>query len=523
MPTARAHQSATRDPDKPGDPGVQPAGCAPTQQSFVQDIPQRGQACSEASSHSQLATVHLPVPVAQPEASRPAPSTSRVPDAFPGGVGTFPNNPAIAAGLEAISKGGKRARFLTGGWEENESGRLHYIHRGSKTGRILVYPKLVRKPDTSLGAETLWHYVENLNPFTADVALAVLAQMCEPSVGDKPKFPLLQPVPITAQAILRYKGIRRRGSERSVLLRRIHDEMERLRGLNLDVESLSAFNPASGRFERVSWQNDRLFDIVKVGVIQETLLGETRDIEVAWQVRAGQWAYLWLSPEARVYVGKMARVLLELDHRENRGPEVLAKKIGQRVLFLYYALRSQNPLKLRVGNLLEDVGELPQPKARSAHWAGRTRDNFEQAMTILEPGDSFTDGIGIFRNVEWPQGHGPDDSDRRKGWPENWLSAVVLITMPDSPPLPPDSTEVKPKRVRRLRRALRTSLDERIGPAIRHARLCLEPHWTQQGLAERLGISLTYLSLIESNKRQPSQELTLRIRRWLESREPERQ
>ena len=78
-----------------------------------------------------------------------------VADAFPGGAGKFPNNPAVAAGFEAIFKGGRRARSLMGGWELNEGGRLLYVHPGNKTGRILVYPSLARKPAGPITTDTL--------------------------------------------------------------------------------------------------------------------------------------------------------------------------------------------------------------------------------------------------------------------------------------------------------------------------------------------------------------------------------
>jgi hypothetical protein len=253
--------------------------------------------------------------------------------------------------------------------------------------------------------EPLWKYVESLNPFTCDAALAVLAQLREPSTGDRSKYPMLEPVLITRDAILGYKGIRRRGRERQLLLARIHDEMELLRGLQFDVESYSAFDASTRRWEKASWQGDRLFDIVRVEVTQHGLCGGRQHIEVAWRVRAGQWAYWWLNPQSRVYLGKLARTLLELDHRNNRGPEVVAKKIGTRLVFLYHALRRpKTPLKLTIGNLLEDVGELVKPDVRDQNWAARTRKNFDDAVIVLGPGDTFTQGIGILHDVQWPRG-----------------------------------------------------------------------------------------------------------------------
>ena len=54
-------------------------------------------------------------------------------------------------------------------------------------------------------------------------------------MGRKPQAPLLEPVRITADAILQYKGIRRWGMEHRLLHERIVTEMEHLRSLHFDV------------------------------------------------------------------------------------------------------------------------------------------------------------------------------------------------------------------------------------------------------------------------------------------------
>ena len=508
---------ASHDAHKAPESGVQQVGRAQSGQQFVQQVGEQGQYKSPVQISSEPATPKLAIARTQPEAARPAPKFSRVANAFPGGEAMVPNNPATAAVFDAIHKGGKRSRSLIGGWGENETTELFCIHSGRKAGRILVYPRLAPNPEFPLTSpERVWHYVEGLSPFTADVALAVLAQMCEPTLDDKPKFPMLQPVMVTAEAILRYKGIRRRGAERKALLRRVHDEMERLGQLYFDVELFPTFNPGTKRYEKVSWKDDRLFDIVKVEA-SASIRGENTDIQTVWLVRAGQWAYWWLSAEARVYLGRMARILLELDHRENSGPEVLAKKIGQRILFLHQAFPRQNPLTLRIGKLLENVGELPRPEARHRHWAGKTRENFEGAMRRLGPGDAFTEGINVFADVGWPKGYGPDDNDRVKGWPEPWLSASVSITMPCKPTAMRDNHATDSHRPRR-QLDVQASLGERIGPVIRSARLNCEPFKNQEELARHLGISSVYLSLIETEKRLPSAKLATKLREWVEFR-----
>jgi hypothetical protein len=440
-----------------------------------------------------------PGPPALRESRRPY-----IPDAFPGGSGRLPNNPLIAAGMEALWKGGRRARDLVGGWSLSPSGRPVYQHNGRRGGRVLVYPNLPgHAADPLPTTDMFWSFVESLNPFTGDVVLAVLAQLCEPSTGDRPKAPLLEPVRITAQAIARYKGIQRWGMERRLLDERIFDEMERLRGLAFDVEKMPVVDPATGKWDSggASWEGDRFFDIVTVEQWQESLLGDRERIEVSWSVRAGQWAYWWLNPQGRVYIGRMARTLLELDHQG----AALAKKIGQHVVLLNDAVRPEAPLELRVDRLLEAVGELPEPAARGKDWAGRTRDRFDEAMLALQEAK-------VFAALEWPDGAGPGDADRTKGWSRQWLDASVKITLPESAPGAPAPLPPPRRRAGRHRKPLAPG--QRVsGNLVRQRRL--ERGWAQQALARHLGITVPYLSQLETGKRIASEDLAHRLKAWL--------
>jgi DNA-binding transcriptional regulator YiaG len=452
----------------------------------------------------------------------------RVPNAFPEGQGEMPNNPLIAAGIEAIVKGGKNARILQNGWCENESGRPIYQHRGSKGGRIIVYPNPTNHhTDPLLTNELLWDFIENLTVFTSDVVLAVLAQLCEPSTGDKPKHPMLESVRITSDAILSYKGIQRWGTDRHELRKRVHDEMEKLRSLYFDVEKFPASNPTTKRWEGkgVSWEGDRFFDIVKVEIYQEYVSkdgkkGDTEQIELSWLVRAGQWAYWWLNAQGRVWMGRIAHAIIQLDHREVRSSEVLAKKIGQRLMLLLYAIRSTSTLELKIGNLLEDVGELVTLENRDKNWAPRTRDRFDEAILKLKE-------IGVFSDVLWPTGYGPGDPDRSKGWVERWLAGTIKISFAENllsatmisneqkPRPKARSAEVaNPKLGRPKSQEPKTTFNPEVdGFAIRRART--EWAWSQEGLANYLGVSTAYVSQIETGKRIPSKNLITKINKWL--------
>jgi DNA-binding XRE family transcriptional regulator len=422
-------------------------------------------------------------------------------NAFPEGLGTLPTNPAVFTTISAIWKGGQRARELTNGWASRPDGLPVYQHASAHGGIISVYIQPGR--GTLATADTLWALVERLSPFTADVALAVLAQLCAPEIGPGPQYPLLEPTRITADAILSYKGILRWGSERAELRQRIAAEIEHLRHLSFDVEAW----PVGGGehpHEHASWYDDTLFDIVTV-----ERGGEGQTTNISWSVRAGQWAYWWLNASGRVFVGRMARALLELDHRENRGAAVLAKKIGQLVL-LQAGSDRQGQLTMITAALLADIGELPVEKARTKDWAGRTRDRLDEALlSLLE--------AGIFVHIDWPDGYGPSDEDRQRGWVDHWLAARIELALA-MPVAPNQITDQTPAEI-----LLQTPdvipesapIDESpiSGQVIRRARAARK--WKQEQLARHLSISVPYLSQIEGDRRQPSPQLAARLRAWL--------
>lgn len=431
-----------------------------------------------------------------------------IPDVFRNGSAFVPDNPATTTVIAAIYAGGPRARNLLGGWKTSPTGGPIFERLLRNGGRILAYPGIETRPDASLPtAESLWSFVERLGPFTADVALAVLAQMVEPSNGKRPQYPLLEPVPITAEAILRYKGIQRYGMERRILELRIAEAMDQLQALRFDVEQLRANDPAANKPIKggASWRGDRLFDIVKVTKWQEDLFGERKQIGVGWTVRAGQWAYYWFNAQGRVWLARMSKALLELDHRENRPAAVLAKKIGW---YLSTVASRSRTFYIQIRKLLEDIGELPVPEARDKHWAGRTRDRFDEAMLTLRE-------AGVLQTVEWPDGYGPEDTDRSKGWVQRWLDAHVSGTLPEAAPELPrrQAVHALPARRRRRHKEAAPEQTQIDGLAIRKARI--ERKWSQEELARHLGISRSYLAKLETGRRLPSQDLARKLKAWL--------
>jgi DNA-binding XRE family transcriptional regulator len=158
-------------------------------------------------------------------------------------------------------------------------------------------------------------------------------------------------------------------------------------------------------------------------------------------------------------------------------------------------------VEIFVHALLGDVGELLLPDERH-------KESVEEALDLLRTG-------GVLKTVEWPDGFGPGDIDRSKGWTDRWLNARIRVMTVSSRRA--ESGSVQASCCYRKRRDRRNSV-QLIGTEIRFARTNIGPHWTQQELARELGISRRHLSQIETGKRKPALILEARLRDWLESR-----
>ena len=116
----------------------------------------------------------------------------------------------------------------------------------------------------SILGEDGWEILEGVSPFTLDVALALLAQMCDPRTRDRTKWPMSYPAAVSASRILRYKGITRRSGNGGDLLHRIDEEIRRLQTLRFDLigfpawdSAISRWNPAGVSVERRSPDRSR--------------------------------------------------------------------------------------------------------------------------------------------------------------------------------------------------------------------------------------------------------------------------
>jgi len=104
--------------------------------------------------------------------------------------------------------------------------------------------------------------------------------------------------------------------------------MKNLQRLRFEIHSMPSPDPNTGKWvpEGHSWENDRLFDIVRVEKYKQSPTGEKKTIAVAWSVRAGQWAQYFLTPNGLRQVCYVSKKLLELSHRDDRKAEQISQK-----------------------------------------------------------------------------------------------------------------------------------------------------------------------------------------------------
>ena len=432
-----------------------------------------------------------------------------LPNAFLSGNATIPNNPLVAAATAAILKAGPKASALLGGWTETKDGRIVYRHIGRKRGEIEVCLDRGGEAGTpAMSVEDQWAFVRTLSPLTADVMVMVLAQLCDPGHRGRPMYPGLMPVKVTVNRLLGYKHYSRWGWERVHCRTNFVEEIRHLQKLRFDVREYPGWDASIGRWNPrgLSVLGDRLFEVVNASQLYCT---ERKDrlLEAAWLIRPGRWAEWWLNARGKVWTSSMPSSLLALDHRRNRGIELIAKKIGLHMLLLWGAVRVRYAFERRIDHLLEDIGELPVSAERDCHWAGRLRDRFDEAMLRLQEN-------GIFAEVHWPDGRGPGDLDRTKGWVDHWLASAVHIRRPGGPAIEEGSAkQINGSRKRRRKKSSPPALPPVTGAEIRSLRT--EKEMSQLNLADHLGISTSYLSQIETGKRTVNAKLLLRLQPWI--------
>lgn len=406
----------------------------------------------------------------------------------------MPINPLIAAAVRALLGGGPASRSRLGGWHCDDRDRPIYRHLGKSAGEVAV------SVDAD-GGDVGWAVVEGITPFTLDVLLSVLAQLSDPRTRGRTKFPMARPEAVSASRIIRYKGMARWGEDRREMMARIDDEMGRLQALRFDLLRFPAWDPGLGRWNAggITVSGLRLFEATEA-FVAPPVGAKSAPRDRVWLVRLGQWTQWWLNTQGKVWTGPLPGSLIELDHRKNRGIEVLAKRIAINAFMLWGAVRARAATERRIESLIEDIGELPPPNERTAHWAGRLRDRFDEALMLLKE-------QGLIDDVVWPERFEPGARDRNKGWVEAWLASKIVLTRP-ARYFGAFETAATPQARRRSRPANRgrKSGTPQAPGDLRQIRL--RHGLSQAAVAAALGVSPSYLSQVETGRISPSERLS---------------
>jgi hypothetical protein len=324
-------------------------------------------------------------------------------------------------------------------------------------------------------------------------------------------------VVITPQDILRHKAISSQGRELVDLEQRVAQAMETLRVLQFDF---SKSRPGdSARKYQVGLRRDHLLIIAKYTETEGDLSsGQYHEYTRAWTVMLGQWANHFLNRGGVYWVSNLAQATLQLGHRRNRPGDSLAKKIMYLLFVVPASIRHiEAPCEMTITSLLQRIGELPVPENRDRNWGTSTREALQDALNVLEE-------TGLVASVEWPDGFGPADTPRVKGWVSRWLAARIRITGLEAYKT---MLEAREKGLTAPPVRSEPKLSAPKPEAGKNAALVVDAsaiwqkldrlHWQQRTLAKHLGYSQTYLSYVMSGRRKASKEMARALQHFLDT------
>jgi len=275
-----------------------------------------------------------------------------------------PDHTSVRAMLGALMAAGPGA--AAGGWRRGDQQAYAVQRVGLEPVRIYLRAE---------SAETAWREVCAVTPLALDVFTVLLCRFASGAFEARL---------VRAAEILDAKGCRRWGVERHALEEQIGHELVRLGRICVD-----------GPHEPV-------FVVTPVDVRMESFFVTLNPVVTR----------LWRGAPVR----RLNEQILQFDHRLNRGPDVLAKKLG-----LYFSLAGCDgrPFVRSVRSVLKGVGAAQGPAAGGAR-GGRIADRFEEAVLRLQECGLFT--------VRYRRA---DDrlalDDRVKGWVKRWLDMELVV------------------------------------------------------------------------------------------------
>jgi hypothetical protein len=273
-----------------------------------------------------------------------------------------PDHPFIRAALGALMCAGPAA--AAAGWRLGERGPAFTCRLGLSSVEIGC-----RTPFQ----EHAWTEVLDISPLALDLFMLVVDMLT--SDGRSRRL-------VRLRDVLSAKDCRRFGQERLGLEAQLRRELLRLAALRCGGADAPLFS--------VSPANETATSFV---------------VAVHPHVRSA-----WRDAPVR----RLSRRLVRLDHRANRGADVLAKKVG---LYLSFAGSGTGPVVRTVGAILKATGLPPSLVAETR--AGRVADRFGEALLRLEEAGLFT--------AAYRGGGAEIEASRVKGWIRRWLAAELLV------------------------------------------------------------------------------------------------
>jgi AraC-like DNA-binding protein len=462
-------------------------------------------------------------------------------EAFPQGVGKVHNNPAIKAALSAISHGGRQALNLENGWKKTGNSFTFQMNQQGG-GTITCFIQGPRQDEEQsiekYSPERQLDVIQGFGGLTLDVTLGILATMtARPNNFSETSYPRPGRALISAEHLLRYKGFGRRGQDRLLLEQQIQREMERVSSLWMRISEYRAPAPTEGKnpktrgFDTIR-EKTPLFEMTEIELANRSLFPEDLRVEyTVWEVGVGSWGRAWWNHDngTSAWVRNASQALIELPHTQPGA--LLAKKLalGAFICAGKNPARLMEPLGTTVRELLRNHVGLPQEDARGGDWARRERERLEAAVELLVE-------IGILERVEWPDGYGPADVARTKGWSAPWLAArITLYPAQPAPeqqpaldgvqrqlPAPARPRAKQPRASRKPRRTVaRFAVDRPMARAVKEKLAARRDAGLPQGdtetLARHLGISRSHLSNALGGRFHMSREVYAALERFLKA------
>lgn len=326
------------------------------------------------------------------------------------GLLSMPNNPLIVAAVQAICAGGSHAQLNEAGWRRDRNGAPVFEFWNGAGGRIKVY--------IDAAPEQAWADVAAFSTLTLDCAVGVLTCLAADPFRAATAAPRCGHVWIGTPALLFVKGYKRFGAERIAFADVIDIEIARLMRLRFDIVAYPAFDPLTRKWSGagISRAGLTLFEAAP-----DAGAPDSYDCERGKPLRFGAWSQHWLNAGGAMWVSPMPEAILHLDHRSNRGPDALAKKIGVILALNWGASRKKRTLSVDVRALLRRVGELRRPGTPNAH-AGRVADRLEEALLRLSE-------LGVFPSRFAGESAAAMRASNRH-WFEAWCEAEVVFDCP---------------------------------------------------------------------------------------------